>query len=160
VYGLSKLAGEYLIRGLCPRHLILRTCGLYGWRGEGGKGNFVDTMLRLARERGAVRVVADQVCTPTSAADLAEAGARVIGEGRGGCFRGTRGGGVSGQGSAGAIWGGGGRRGVPEPTPPAEYAAAARRPAYSVLASELPPMRPWREALADYLRRPGQGKTA
>ena len=49
VYGLSKLAGEYLVRMMCPRHLVLRTCGLYGVWGSGGKGgNFVETMLRLA----------------------------------------------------------------------------------------------------------------
>src|SRR3954454_11207457 len=38
VYGLSKLNGEYLIRAECPRHLIIRTCGLYGLHGIGGKG--------------------------------------------------------------------------------------------------------------------------
>ncbi len=49
VYGLSKLAGEYLVRSICPRHLVVRTCGLYGVWGSGGKGgNFVETMLRLA----------------------------------------------------------------------------------------------------------------
>src|SRR5205823_3809510 len=45
VYGLSKLSGEYLVRALCPRHLVIRTCGLYGQPGGGGKGgNFVLTM--------------------------------------------------------------------------------------------------------------------
>src|SRR5918912_1347692 len=49
VYGLSKLAGEYLARAACPRHLVIRTCGLYGVWGSGGKGtNFVETMLRKA----------------------------------------------------------------------------------------------------------------
>src|SRR5262249_31308806 len=42
VYGLSKLSGEYLVRALCPRHIVVRTCGLYGAWGSGGKGgNFV-----------------------------------------------------------------------------------------------------------------------
>src|SRR5262249_20347230 len=51
VYGLSKLSGEYLVRALCPRHIVVRTCGLYGAWGSGGKGgNFVETMLRLTRE--------------------------------------------------------------------------------------------------------------
>ncbi len=49
IYGASKLTGEYLVRATCPRHLIVRTCGLYGVWGSGGKGtNFVETMLRLA----------------------------------------------------------------------------------------------------------------
>ena len=51
VYGLSKLAGEYLVRANCLRHLVLRTCGLYGVWGSGGKGgNFVETLLRKADE--------------------------------------------------------------------------------------------------------------
>src|SRR5205807_8307951 len=59
VYGLSKLAGEYLVRALCPRHFVLRTCGLYGVWGSGGKGgNFVETMLRLAGQGKPLRVVA------------------------------------------------------------------------------------------------------
>ena len=50
VYGLSKLAGEYLVRAEAPDALVIRTCGLYGVWGSGGKGgNFVETMLRLAR---------------------------------------------------------------------------------------------------------------
>src|SRR5437867_3478293 len=48
VYGLSKLAGEYLVRARAPRHFVVRTCGLYGVWGGGGKGgNFVETMLRV-----------------------------------------------------------------------------------------------------------------
>src|SRR5262249_32667935 len=51
VYGLSKLAGEYLVRSPCSRSVVIRTCGLYGVWGSGGKGgNFVETMLRLAGE--------------------------------------------------------------------------------------------------------------
>ncbi len=46
-YGASKLAGENFVRSLCPRHLVVRTCGLYGRHAARGKGNFVETMLRL-----------------------------------------------------------------------------------------------------------------
>ena len=61
VYAQSKLAGE-IAAARCRKHLIVRTCGLYG---PGSKPNFVGTMLRLGRERRAIRVVADQRCTPT-----------------------------------------------------------------------------------------------
>ena len=61
VYGLSKLAGEYLVRSTCPKHFVIRTCGLYGVWGSGGKGgNFVETMLRLAEQAKPIRVVNDQ----------------------------------------------------------------------------------------------------
>src|SRR5262249_44784847 len=75
-YGLSKLAGEYVVRALCPRHFVIRTCGLYGVWGSGGKGgNFVETMLRLAGERKSLPVVTDQTCTPSYAVDVAAAAA-------------------------------------------------------------------------------------
>lgn len=74
VYGNSKLAGEYFARTLNPRHFVLRTSALYGkhpCRAKAGL-NFVDLMLKLARERGRVRVVDDEVVTPTSTAQLAK----------------------------------------------------------------------------------------
>lgn len=66
-YGRSKLLGEEFVRTLCPNHLIARTSWLYGRWG----GNFVKTILRAAKERGAVRVVDDQRGNPTNAEDLA-----------------------------------------------------------------------------------------
>ena len=69
IYGQSKEAGERAVRGATPRHLILRTAWVYAAHGA----NFLKTMLRLAREREVIRVVADQHGTPTSAADLADA---------------------------------------------------------------------------------------
>ncbi len=77
VYGASKLSGEHLTAAYNPRHLIVRSGGLYGHAGARGKGgNFVETMLRLAREGRPVRVVADQRLSPTSTHVLAE---RVLG---------------------------------------------------------------------------------
>lgn len=71
-YGASKVAGEHLISYLCPQSFVIRTCGLYGTAGSSGKGgNFVETMLRKARAGETIRVVDDQVLTPTSTADLA-----------------------------------------------------------------------------------------
>lgn len=73
VYGVSKLSGEYFIRNISNRFLIIRTSGLYGSAGSSGKGsNFIETMLKLAKEKKPIRVVDDQVLTPTYTRDLAE----------------------------------------------------------------------------------------
>jgi len=79
VYGVSKLAGEHLVRYLLERHFIFRVTGLYGVAGSSGKGgNFVELMLRLAREGKDIRVVDDQRLTPTYTVDLAQQIAAVI----------------------------------------------------------------------------------
>src|ERR671932_594705 len=75
VYGRTKLGGEEGIRQTCTNHLILRTAWVYGTNGQ---VNFVKTMLRLFAEREEVRVVADQVGTPTWACDIAEAIATLV----------------------------------------------------------------------------------
>lgn len=72
VYGTSKVAGEHLIAVNLDRYFVIRTSGLYGRAGSSGKGgNFVETMLKKAREGGPIRVVDDQVLTPTCVRDLA-----------------------------------------------------------------------------------------
>jgi dTDP-4-dehydrorhamnose reductase len=72
VYARSKVLGEEAAR-TCRRHIIVRTCGLYGRRIKPTQSNFVDTMLRLARERRTLRVVGDQHCTPSSVQDVTKA---------------------------------------------------------------------------------------
>lgn len=69
VYGRSKVAGEDAVRQALDRHLILRTSWVYGAHGT----NFLKTMLRLARERSELRVVADQRGCPTATIDIADA---------------------------------------------------------------------------------------
>jgi dTDP-4-dehydrorhamnose reductase len=158
VYGQSKLSGEYFIRALCPRHFIIRTCGLYGVWGSGGKGgNFVETMLRLAGEGRPVRVVADQVCTPSYTVDVALATIALLAAGHCGLYHLTNQGSCSWHEFAQTIFALAGMKADLMAIPTSAYPAPARRPSYSVLApgryeaSGLPGLRPWREALAAYL---------
>jgi len=72
-YGNSKLSGEYFVRSTVAEHFVLRTSAIYGkspCRAKGGL-NFIELMLKLARERGEVRVVGDEVVSPTSTKDIA-----------------------------------------------------------------------------------------
>jgi dTDP-4-dehydrorhamnose reductase len=162
-YGQSKEAGERAVRGLLSQHVILRTAWVYSARGH----NFVRTMLRLAEGRPVLRVVADQIGSPTSAADIAAAIAAITrqiaaGNTRWGTYHFAGAGAVSWHGFAEAIFALAERwRGPPprvEAITTAEYPTPARRPANSVLdcgkiaeAFGVVP-RPWREALADVIR--------
>ena len=157
VYGASKLAGETFVRSLCPRHLVVRTCGLYGDRAARGKGNFVETMLRLGRERPELRIVADQRCTPTSTADLAHGIVRLVEAEVTGVCHATNSGDCSWFQFAEEIFRLANLPVKAIPVTAAEYGAKARRPDYSVLdGSRLKSLTgallpSWQEALAKYL---------
>lgn len=158
VYGLSKLCGEYVVRAADPRNLVVRTCGLYGVWGSGGKGgNFVETMLRVAGQGKPLRVVADQRCTPTYTADLAAAIVELVRRDATGVVHATNGGDCSWHEFAAEIFSQTDTPADLTAIPSSQYPTAARRPAYSVLGSvRLPelgvaPLRPWRDALAAYL---------
>jgi dTDP-4-dehydrorhamnose reductase len=159
-YGRTKLAGERAVRAALPdRSHVVRSAWVYGGPGA----NFVDTMLRLERERDTVDVVNDQIGNPTYVGDLATG---LIALGRTDVRAGTLHFVNSGQASwfdlarevfrqAGAD---------PDrvrPTDSAAYARAATRPAWSVLstrswvAAGLARPRPWQDALADKLSRTG-----
>ena len=167
VYGLSKLAGEYLVRALCPRHFVIRTCGLYGVWGSGGKGgNFVETMLKRAREAKPLRVVNDQRCTPSYAVDVAANAAALMQTDRYGLYHLTNAGSCTWHEFAKAIFDTAGVRADLAPIESKDYAAPARRPAFSVLDNaalaglDLARPRPWQEALTAYLQERKQlGRT-
>jgi dTDP-4-dehydrorhamnose reductase len=74
VYGRSKLAGETALLTACPQSVILRTSWVVGAHG----GNFAKTILRLAKERESLRIVADQIGAPTSAALIADVSAHIV----------------------------------------------------------------------------------
>src|SRR5277367_2824627 len=87
VYGASKTVGEHLIAAYADRYFAIRTCGLYGVAGSSGKGgNFVETMLKKAVAGDAIRVVDDQILTPTYTADLAEATRKLVLTGKYGLY--------------------------------------------------------------------------
>jgi dTDP-4-dehydrorhamnose reductase len=75
IYGQSKLLGEMGVRENCDRHIILRTAWVYGSRGH---GNFVKTMLKLGEIREELKVVADQIGSPTWSYDIADAIANLL----------------------------------------------------------------------------------
>jgi dTDP-4-dehydrorhamnose reductase len=166
IYGQSKEAGERAVRGTLPQHVILRTAWVYGAHGH----NFVKTMLRLAAQHPVLRVVADQIGSPTSAADIAAAIGSVVkciaaGEATWGTYHFAGGGAVSWHGFAEAIFELAAQHGAFGRGPPrvaaittAEYPTPARRPANSVLDCRrigetfgIVP-RPWRQMLADVIR--------
>lgn len=161
VYAASKLLGEYFVRSLCTKHFVIRTCGLYGQAATRSKGNFVQTMLRLARERSEVRVVADQQCVPSYTRDVAEVIAALVTTTEYGLYHATNAGPASWfEVAQEAIR----LAGLSTPVIPittAEFKATARRPAYSLLDCRKiervtgQTLRPWREALLAYLEVTG-----
>jgi len=158
VYGLSKLCGEYAVRAECPQHLVIRTCGLYGLWGSGGKGgNFIETMFRLADEGKPIRVVNDQHCTPSYTVDVAATTVALIHSGHHGMFHVTNAGATTWFELAKTAFELSGRNVEITPISTRDYPTPARRPKYSVLAldeldrTSVPAPRPWIEALAAYL---------
>lgn len=159
LYGVSKLTGEYLLRQVGPEHLIVRTCGLFGLHGtrREGRGNFVEKMLAQAQEGRPIRVVMDQVCTPSYTADVAEAAVQLVRRGCRGLFHVTNSGSCSWYEFACELFRQQQQAVEVLPVRSEEYAAPARRPAYSVLDTRAAAaagvvLRPWQEALAAYLK--------
>ena len=158
IYGISKLSGEHMVRSYCPKHYIVRSSGLYGLAGSSGKGgNFVETIIRLAKQGKPLNIVQDQTLTPTFTKDLSAAIAELIDKGDFGTYHITNSGECSWFLFAKAILDITGLKTELTPTTTAEYGAKAKRPAYSVLSNKkieeigISLLRSWEEALENYL---------
>jgi dTDP-4-dehydrorhamnose reductase len=148
-YGRTKFAGERAARALCPGTRVARTAWLYGAAGR----NFVDTMRRLGAERDEVSVVDDQEGSPTWTRELGPALEALL-EQPPGVYHAAAAGSVTWAGLAAAVFEEAGLDCRVRPITTAELGRPAPRPALSALAVTrpgAPRLRPWREALADYL---------
>jgi dTDP-4-dehydrorhamnose reductase len=162
VYGCSKLAGEHVVRASgCP-YLVVRTSALYGKGGSRAKGgSFVERILARARAGEGLRVVGDQVVSPTYAPDLAAAISELIRAGARGLFHVTNSGSCTWYTFAETVLK---EVGIPAPMEQIrtrDLDAAARRPAHAILSKEryeelgLDALRPWSEALGAYVADAG-----
>ena len=158
VYGVTKVAGEYFARFYCPKHFVVRTCGLYGVAGSFGKGgNFVETMIKLAQSGKPLKVVNDQRLTPTFTLDLARKVVELAGTTAYGLYHITNRGDCTWFEFAAKIFELTGLKPELGPQSTAQSGAKATRPGYSVFAHRalekagLAPLRPWPEALREYL---------
>jgi len=153
VYGLSKLQGEDAVRGLLTRYFILRTSWVFGLNGR----NFVRTMLRLGREKSELRVVNDQIGSPTYTRDLARVICDMIKTDQYGIYHVRNEGFLSWADFAKMIMEKARLNCRIIPVPSSEYASAARRPLNSrlngdkLMAAGFEPMPTVEDALSRYL---------
>jgi dTDP-4-dehydrorhamnose reductase len=159
LYGVSKLSGEFMLQALWPKHFLFRVSGLYGYAGSREKGsNFVETMIGLARQSKPIRVVNDQVLTPTSTHDVAQFVRRLAETDCYGLYHLTNAGACSWHEFTSAIFEYAGLAADLTPVTSAEFPAKAKRPNYSVLdnrrlrAIGMKDMPHWRDALQAYIR--------
>ncbi|WCN38100.1 dTDP-4-dehydrorhamnose reductase [Aneurinibacillus uraniidurans] len=155
MYGKSKWAGEEFVRQLCSRFFIVRTSWVYGKHGH----NFVKTMLRLAETRNELRVVHDQIGSPTYTVDLALFLLQLLQTEAYGTYHASNSGVCSWYEFACAIFEEAGLSHIQvHPIPTAEYPLPAPRPAYSVLdhmmirLQNMSDLRHWREGLQSFLK--------
>ena len=155
VYGKSKLAGEQAVQTLHDRFYIVRTSWVYGKYGN----NFVKTMLKIAGERDQLKVVSDQIGSPTYTYDLAAFLLELVHTDYYGIYHASNSGICSWFDFAKAIFEDSGAHITVEPCTTADFPRPAPRPAYSVMdhtairSNGLKLLRPWRDALNDYLKQ-------
>ena len=162
VYGASKVLGETLARLECDEVVVLRVASLFGEAGTGGRGgNFVETILRAARAGRPLRVVDDQVMSPTSAADVARVAVRMLAQGCApGLYHVVNAGSATWFELAREILRQTGIEARLAPCATEEWPARALRPRYCVLddariAAAFGALPGWQDALARYLRARG-----
>ncbi len=159
VYAASKLTGEYFALNYSPRGIVIRLSGIYGRIPSMMKGNnFVSIMVKLAAEKPEVRVVTDEILSPTPTSEIAEKSLAILRSGEMGLYHLVSEGECSWFEFARTIWD------TLELTTPLvetsvkEFASPVKRPFYSVLDNahynRLPnvqPMTHWKEALVKFL---------
>jgi dTDP-4-dehydrorhamnose reductase len=159
VYGITKLAGEHFVRCSMEKHFVVRTSALYGknpCRAKGGL-NFVELMLKLAKERPEIRVVANEVVSPTWTAELARQIVKLSRSDAYGLYHATAEGRCSWYDFAREIFSLTNSQVSLKVAGPNEFVAKTPRPGYSVLENRalkrlgLNLFSPWQEALRNYL---------
>jgi len=166
VYGISKLAGEKMIEYLLPEHFIVRSSGLYGTAGclEKGKTNFVESMIGRADKGQPLKVVDDEVLSPTYTLDLAQKVLEIIPRKSYGLYHITNAGQCSWYQFTKKIFDLLKMKVDLSPTTGDQFKSKAKRPKYSVLKHDhlkrlgLDDLRPWEAALEAYLKEKGHLK--
>ena len=161
VYGATKLEGEEFVREICEKHYIVRVAWLFGELPEDRPGtNFVEVMLKLAKERGALSVVNDQIGSPTYTGDLVGVMSKLIdAKPAFGIYHFSGAGECSWHDFAKEIFAATGTEVNLTPIAGDQYPQKAKRPAYSYLDKKKIEKalsikaRPWKEMLAEYLSK-------
>lgn len=160
VYANTKLSGEHFVLANAPNALVLRTSGLYGkhpCRAKGGGYNFVELMLKLARERDEVRVVDNEVLTPTSTLEVARQVVKIVHNPFPGICHGTAEGSCSWYKFAKTIYEIMEMEVNLNVAAPGEFGQNIKRPGYSVLENknlkdrQLNTFKQWEKGLREYL---------
>lgn len=155
VYGKSKLAGDEAVRAANPRHFILRTAWLYG----PGGNNFVEKIIEAAKKNPSLKVVSDEIGSPTHTWDLAEASRSIASTHAYGTYHAVNAGQCSRDWFAAKILEFARLKTPVAPCLAGEFPSKAARPAYSVLSTATLEaasgyrFRPWEDALEHYLSR-------
>ena len=167
VYGNTKLAGEYFVRTIARKHFVVRVSGLYGanpCRAKSGD-NFVRLMLRLSKEREEIRVVDDEVLTPTSTVEVARQLVAMAKLDKYGLYHATAQGSCSWHAFAGKVFELSGSKVKLSVAPSDEFPKKVPRPKYSVLENAalksvgLDIMKGWEAGLREYMASIGALKT-